>query len=67
MTLFVDGLKVCTLTYQWNYGDGTLAGPAHILLNFAVGGAWAGRHGVDDTAFPQAFQIDWVRAYKKIN
>jgi beta-glucanase (GH16 family) len=67
VTLFVDGLKICTLTYQWNYGDGTLAGPAHILLNFAVGGEWAGRHGIDDTAFPQAFQIDWVRAYEKIN
>ena len=67
VTLFVDGLKICTRTYQWNYDDGTLAGPAHILLNFAVGGEWAGRHGIDDTAFPQAMQIDWVRAYRRNN
>ncbi len=65
VTLFVDGVRICTRTYQWNYDDGTPAGPAHILLNFAVGGAWAGRYGVDDTAFPQALQIDWVRAYRK--
>ena len=67
VTLFVDGVKIYTRTYQWNYNDGTLAGPAHILLNFAVGGSWAGRHGIDDTAFPQALQIDWVRAYTKNN
>lgn len=65
VTLFVDGVKICTRTYQWIYDDGTEAGPAHILLNFAVGGQWAGRHGIDDTAFPQALQIDWVRAYRK--
>lgn len=65
VTVFVDGLKIYTRSYQWNYNDGTLAGPAHILLNFAVGGSWAGRYGVDDTAFPQALQIDWVRAYTK--
>ena len=65
VTVFVDGLKIYTRTYQWNYADGTLAGPAHILLNLAIGGSWAGRHGIDDNAFPQALQIDWVRAYTK--
>ena len=65
VTVFVDGLKIYTRTYQWNYADGTLAGPAHILLNLAIGGSWAGRHGIDDSAFPQALQIDWVRAYTK--
>jgi beta-glucanase (GH16 family) len=65
VTVFVDGLKIYTRTYKWNYADGTLAGPAHILLNLAIGGSWAGRHGIDDAAFPQALQIDWVRAYTK--
>jgi beta-glucanase (GH16 family) len=65
VTVYVDGLKIYTRSYLWNYNDGTLAGPAHILLNFAVGGSWAGRHGIDDTAFPQALLIDWVRAYTK--
>ena len=37
------------------------------MLNLAIGGGWAGLNGIDDTAFPQALQIDWVRAYKKVN
>ena len=65
VTFYVDGVKTATRAYTWTYADGGLAGPAHILLNLAVGGSWAGRHGIDDSAFPQALQIDWVRAYKK--
>jgi len=65
VTTYVDGKKIYSRGYQWNYTDGTPAGPAHILLNLAVGGSWAGRHGIDTAAFPQALQIDWVRAYKK--
>ena len=65
VTMFIDGKKIYTRSYTWTYADGTLAGPAHILLNNAIGGAWAGRHGIDDAAFPQALQIDWVRAYRK--
>lgn len=67
VSMFVDGKKIYTRSYTWTYADGTLGGPAHILLNLAIGGAWAGRHGIDDTAFPQALQIDWVRAYQKSN
>lgn len=67
VTVFVDGVKIHTRAYRWQYRDGTLAGPAHILLNLAIGGAWAGRHGIDASAFPQALQIDWVRAYRKVD
>jgi beta-glucanase (GH16 family) len=65
VTMYVDGKKMYTRSYTWTYADNTLAGPAHILLNLAIGGAWAGRHGIDDSAFPQSLQIDWVRAYQK--
>lgn len=65
VTMYVDGKKIYTRSYAWNFADGTLAGPAHILLNLAVGGSWAGRHGIDDAALPQSLQIDWVRAYSK--
>jgi beta-glucanase (GH16 family) len=65
VTMYVDGRKIYTRTYLWNFPDGSPAGPAHIVLNLAVGGAWAGRHGIDDSAFPQALQINWVRAYRK--
>jgi beta-glucanase (GH16 family) len=39
----------------------------HLLLNVAVGGDWGGANGVDDTIFPTAMQIDYVRVYKMIN
>ncbi len=65
VSVFLDGKKLYTRTFAWNYKDGTPAGPAHILLNLAIGGSWAGRYGIDDSAFPQALQIDWVRAYQK--
>lgn len=37
----------------------------HLLLNLAIGGTWGGRMGVDDTLFPQKFEIDYVRVYRK--
>lgn len=39
----------------------------HLLLNFAVGGAWAGsvnNTGIDESVFPQTMQIDYVRVYE---
>lgn len=62
ISLFWDGKLIYTRKYQWLRKDGQLGPPAHVDLNFAVGGAgWAGRHGIDDAAFPQAFKIDYVR------
>ena len=65
VTFYIDGRKTHTRAYPWTFPDRTPAGPAHLLLNFAVGGAWAGRHGIEHAAFPQALQINWVRAYRK--
>lgn len=36
-----------------------------MLLNLAIGGQWAGRHGIDDAAFPQGLEVDYVRVYQK--
>lgn len=42
-----------------------------LIINVAVGGSWGGLQGVDDTIFPQVFEIDYVRVferdYKKID
>ncbi|WP_425259339.1 glycoside hydrolase family 16 protein [Rubrivivax sp. RP6-9] len=64
VTVYLDGRKLYTRSYAWTFPDGSAAGPAHLLLNLAVGGGWAGRHGVDSAALPQSLQIDWVRAYR---
>ena len=62
ISFFWDGRLIYTQMYQWRRRDGQLGPPAHIDLNFAVGGAaWAGRHGIDEAAFPQTFKIDYIR------
>jgi len=37
----------------------------YLKLNLAIGGTWGGRHGIDDTVFPQKFLIDYVRVYER--
>ena len=39
--------------------------PQYLILNLAIGGAWGGRKGIDDSIFPQRFYIDYVRVYQK--
>ncbi len=38
----------------------------HLLLNIAVGGAWGGAQGVDNSIFPQRMEIDYVRVYTRV-
>jgi len=38
--------------------------PQYLLINLADGGSWGGREGVDTTALPQRFVIDYVRHYQ---
>jgi len=37
----------------------------YLVLNLAVGGDWGGEQGVDDKAFPQRMEVDYVRVYRK--
>jgi beta-glucanase (GH16 family) len=62
---FVNGLKVMCENYRWAYEGGLQAAPAHMLLNLAIGGSWAGRHGIADEKFPTELRIDYVRVYAK--
>jgi beta-glucanase (GH16 family) len=39
----------------------------HLVLNLAVGGDWGGVKGVDETAFPQRMEVDYVRVYQWTN
>lgn len=39
--------------------------PQYLLLNLAVGGAWGGQQGIDDTIFPARYEIDYVRVYQR--
>ncbi len=37
----------------------------YLILNVAVGGSWGGKRGIDDAAFPQRMEVDYVRVYQK--
>lgn len=39
--------------------------PFYLLLNVAVGGTWGGKEGVDDSIWPQAMLVDFVRVYDR--
>ena len=39
--------------------------PFQLILNLAVGGDWGGQRGVDDSAFPQAMRVDYVRYWRR--
>jgi beta-glucanase (GH16 family) len=39
--------------------------PFYLILNFALGGDWAG--AIDDRALPQRFEVDYVRVWKLPN
>lgn len=53
-----------------NNGTGYAAWPFdkrfHLLMNVAVGGNWGGAQGVDDSVFPKAMEVDYVRVYKMV-
>jgi len=65
VSVFLDGRKLWQRRYRWRYKDGRTAAPAHILINLAVGGAWAGAGGIDNSAFPASLQVDYVRVCKR--
>lgn len=66
VTIWIDGKFIVKYAYKWVHQDGKDAGWAHILLNLAMGGSWAGRMGVDASK-PQVFEIDYVRVYQRAN
>ncbi|WP_372773887.1 family 16 glycosylhydrolase [Mangrovibacterium sp.] len=47
-------------TSKWPYDK-----PFYLILNVAVGGLWGNIKGIDDEAFPQTMEIDYVRIYQK--
>lgn len=71
---YVDGDHYATQVAAGWYSAAALDEPNapfnqrfHLLLNLAVGGNWAAQThqmGIDETVFPQALQIDYVRVYQ---
>jgi beta-glucanase (GH16 family) len=64
--LFVDSRKYLTFRNDHNHDEKTwpFDHPFRLKLNLAIGGAWGGQKGIDDSIFPQKFVIDYVRVYQ---
>ena len=66
LDFFVDDKKY--FTYR-NEGSGSDVWPydkdQYLILNLAIGGAWGGAKGIDESKFPQRYYIDYVRVYRK--
>lgn len=60
---FVDDLLVVDRAYRWVHKDGSDGGPAHVLLNLAVGGKWPGDPAPD--AFPTRLQASYIRVWQR--
>jgi beta-glucanase (GH16 family) len=65
-TFYCDRSMIYAGVYDWVWNDRQPAPPAHVLCNLAIGGHWAGRHGIDDRAFPQALDVDYIRVYSSL-
>lgn len=60
--VFVDDQYYLDFNVPQTAYVGSFTAPVYLLLNTAVGGSWGGP--IDDTIFPQKFEIDYVRAYQ---
>ena len=61
---YVDSVLVVDRAFEWKHDDGTDGGPAHVLVNLAVGGRWPGPP-VDAKAFPAKLEIDYIRVWQR--
>jgi beta-glucanase (GH16 family) len=66
MTWLFDGKPVHTYTKSdphdvaWVFDK-----PQYLILNLAIGGAWGGQQGIDQSIYPSRFEVDYVRVYQK--
>lgn len=62
---YLDGEKKFTVVNDEDTWDAwPFNQPFYLILNFAFGGGWGGYKGVDLSALPQAYQIDYVRVFQ---
>jgi beta-glucanase (GH16 family) len=60
---YVDDVLVVDRAFQWVHRDGSDGGPAHVLLNLAVGGKWPGPPE-GDAAFPAKLLVQYIRVWQ---
>jgi hypothetical protein len=53
---------VADRAFIWQHNDGSDAGPAHVLVNLAVGGHWPGPP--DPAALPARLRLAHIRVWQ---
>jgi hypothetical protein len=61
---FVDNVMVAERRFRWVHEDGSDGGPAHVLVNLAVGGKWP-EAPQRESDFPAVLEVDWIRVWQK--
>ena len=63
---FVDEKKYFTYTKEEGAGEDAwpFDQPHYLILNLAIGGAWGGQKGIDESIYPARYEIDYVRVYQ---
>lgn len=64
VTTYIDGRMIVKRSTRWVKQNGENAPNAHVLVNFAFGGSWAGP--IDDTQLPSFLDVDYIRVYQKV-
>ncbi|MDR1226150.1 MAG: glycoside hydrolase family 16 protein [Prevotellaceae bacterium] len=64
---YVDGVRYFTFPNDKKNNKDTwpFNAPFYLKLNLAWGGDWGGAQGVDETALPATYEVDYVRVYQK--
>lgn len=69
IVMYLDGKAYVTFNRQpgdqleqWSFSK-----KFYLILNLAIGGMWGGMKGIDDAAFPQRMEVDYVRVYELTN
>ena len=61
---YVDDVLVAERRFHWKHDDGSDGGPAHVLVNLAVGGQWPGPPQ-SLTEFPASLEIQYIRVWQR--
>lgn len=61
----VDGQEYFRYTETGSHQTWPFDAPFYLKLNLAWGGNWGGAQGIDESALPATYKIDYVRVYQK--
>jgi beta-glucanase (GH16 family) len=66
LKFYVDGEQILNYANdKTGYDAWPFDQPFYIILNLAWGGDWGGAKGVDESALPATYEIDYVRVFQK--